>query len=142
MLAAGHPDAIPHRLLQHAGLGARSAPRILVVDPRSVVTRSLAYTANRYLHHHADHATHDATGGNGSLSAENDERDDAGHDGISQLELCLRLMSLMVGRKLDCHSATGNHEPYQPGARDARDGGQESQKEREMNRSSVSSQLQ
>jgi hypothetical protein len=92
----------------------------------------VAYTTYRYLHHHAVHAAYDAAGGNGSITAENDERDDASDDGGAQLEFCLRFVSLLVGGKLHRHRTTGGHESHQLGPRNARDGREESKEEGEV----------
>ena len=48
-------------------------------------------------HYYAVHAAHDAASRNGSVPTENDERADAGDDGLPQLEFCLRLVPLLGG---------------------------------------------
>jgi len=136
--ASRHPDAVPVRLLQHAGRRARPAARALAVDPRSFLAGSVPHPADWHCDHDVVHPENDSPGGHGSFAAENDERHDAGDDGSYQLPAGRRLVSLLVRGQPD-YDCTANHtEPDQAGPRNARNGGKASKEEREVKLLAVS----
>src|SRR5882672_9670414 len=121
MPAHGHPDAVPVRLLQHAGCCAGFAASAVALDPRPLVARPVASIAHRHYHHHAAHAAHDAATGDGPVAAKNDDLHDAANAGRDQLEPGCRLVPVLVRGQPDRVGATVGDEPYQPGPGDEGD---------------------
>ena len=130
--AHGHPDAVPVRLLQHAGRGPGSAAGALAVDPGPLLARPMASVAHRHYHHHAVDPAHDAATGDGPVAAENDELHDAADAGRHQLEPGRRLVPVLVRRQSGRNCAAGSDESHQPGPGDAGDCAEEGEEEREI----------
>ena len=62
MLAAGDPDAVPDRVLRHAGGRDRAAAGALVLAARSIVARQVVRHPGLDPDQHRHHAAHDAAG--------------------------------------------------------------------------------
>ena len=138
MFAAGDSDAVSFCVLSHAECGDGFAACAVDVGARSFSARSVAYLAGRNYCDDADHAAHDAAGGDGSSAAEDDECDDAGNAGDYELEFAGGAGTVLVRGTADWNRAAIGHESHVTGARDAGDDGEAGAEEGEI---AVSSQL-
>ena len=92
----------------------------------------MAHFAGCNYRHYADHAAHDAPGGNGSGATENDERHDARDAGDHELESAGGVGAVLVCGPIDWNRAASGYESHIARARDARDDGEAGAKEREV----------
>src|SRR5882757_9242155 len=112
MSAAADPDALPVRLLPHAGSGDRSPPRQLGMGTRPVGPGPVAHSADRHCGYHVLHAAPDAASCHGPGPAEDDEYHDAGDAGLYQLESGGWTLLVLVHGQPDRLGAASCHEPY------------------------------
>ena len=70
--------------------------------------------------------------GHGSGAAKNDDLDDADDVGHYEFQFAFRAGTLLVGGQPDRNRAAIDHEPHEPGTRNARDRGQAGAQERQI----------
>ena len=125
MLANADSVSVSDCVLPDAGDGAGFAACALVVDSGLVGARSVLFVADCDGDQHVcDAADYAAAGGDGSAATEDDDVDDADHDGIFLLEFRGGVEFVLRGKQFDSDGAAGGDEQDQAGTRDAGDAGE------------------
>src|ERR1700760_37436 len=120
MPATADPDAVPDRVLRHAGGGDRTAPGPLVLAARSLVPRQGLHHSGFDPDQYDRDAAHDPAGRYGSDPGEDDDLHDAAHAGMVQLALRIGTRPVLDRRQHYRSGTADDHQPHRTGARDGR----------------------